>query len=160
MIEYDKDEVRTRRHRRVALPHEDDLLAFQRVVVLPLDLAIIHGAAQNFRLDLSVGYHPSSSVWVGLKDAYYEEASAHVHHAGFNLFPGYNDEPWIHVGAMSTFSSLNSRSSMLDEAYVLAFDRYPERLQAAGLFPDPRRHNNNLSIDTLLSEIKKLRCMH
>lgn len=160
MIEHDQETRYRKRYPRIALPHDGDLLAYQRVVVLPLDLAVVHGAAQNFRLDLSVGYHSDSSVWTHLKDAYYEEASAHVNYAGFNLFPGFNDEPWIHVGSLSTFSATNARSAMLDECYVLAFDRSPEVLVASGLFPDPRRHSNNLTIDTLLSELKKLRSLH
>ena len=79
------------------IPPANEKLAFERVVKLPLDLAILYAAVQNFRLDLVKGFYTGIGQWHYHCVSYIQEASELLGETGANHFPGDNGLPWIQV---------------------------------------------------------------
>jgi hypothetical protein len=116
-----------------------DKLAYERVVRLPADLAVVYSAVQNFRLDLAKGFHHSLDVWEKIQASYFQELQELLIQQRCNHYPGNNNEPWIHVSHVGTMRQPTDRAVQLKEIFDALFARNDEKLLDSDLYPTP--HN-------------------
>lgn len=134
----------------------NEKLSIDRRVYLPFDLASVHAAAQNFRIDLAKGIHRHVREWVETKDSYLEEALHLLKDDGCNLYPGHNNEYWIH--AQETLSRIQMPSLRAARLYEL-FDGWflqnnPELLKNQD-FPCPSKVNTNIAVEKAIDVFER-----
>jgi hypothetical protein len=126
----------------------NEKLSIDRRVYLPFDLASVHAAAQNFRIDLAKGIHRHVDEWEDTKDSYLEEALRLLQEDGCNLYPGHNNEFWIHAQSGQSLIQMPSnraaRLCLLFDCWFLRDD--PELLKDPD-FPCPSKINSNLTVE-------------
>lgn len=130
--------------------------AYQRIVYLPPDLAVVYALEQNFRLDIERGIISGPDRWVYEKGPYFREAMELIGEQGSNYYPGDNDEPWLH--SVSTGQAgLTSRSG---NELMMLFDLYYERAQVENryelIIPSPQRINTPVLVSKYLVEANKI----
>lgn len=123
-----------------------DQLAFERVVYLPFDLAVLYSAAQNFRLDLAKGFHASAADWKLVQISYYEEVYELMRTDGCNLYPGENAELWIHCKTLGSFPMPTGRALTLNGIFDTLFSHPDTTLLTGEFYPNPRTCNNDLRV--------------
>lgn len=131
---------------RGKLNKNKDRLAVDRVVRLPVDLATVYAAAQNFRIDLAKGIYPSTAMWKVMKEEYLEEALELMKEQGSNLFPGDNDEPWIQLQAVGHITFPSVRAQSLVKIFDVLFSRDNTNLLKGVWFPTPESLNTDMAI--------------
>lgn len=146
----------TMRTPRRAIQRSADKLAYERVVCLPFDLATVHGAAQNFRLDVAKGIHRTYAIWADMAEDYCEEALGHIQTHGTNLYPGDNDEPWIQIVTTAQVTMPSKRAQNLAEIFTLFFERNDPALFTHAHFPKPDMDHTNYAVETWLGKVKQL----
>lgn len=149
-----------RTHSKRVRPATDEF-AFERVVCLSFDIAVVHAAAQNFRLDLAKGFHSSPSNWLEYFEDYYDEAQEVLRTYTCNHFPGNNGEPWIHL-AMSPgkLRADSSAACVLMELFNSIFSRDNLQLLDGEFYPDPRVCKDRLSIQRASDKFSKVYIHH
>lgn len=133
--------------------------AYERIVYLPLDLAIIHAAAQNFRLDFLKGVYPRADWWTVVSDDYKQEAYNELAQNGFNMYPGYNEEPWIHVSKLGPKRSHTPLQAKLESIYTVLFERNDEDIFDTSLFPTPQNAGTYNQINRLEDRVDQAEAM-
>jgi hypothetical protein len=139
--------------RRGRLNKNKGTLAYARVVGLPFDLATVYAAAQNFRIDLAKAIHPSTKVWPLVQDNYLREALECMQEQGCNLYPGDNDEPWIHVRTVGIVPIPSPRAQTLSSIFDQLFERDNTNLFKSEYFPRPEAVNSDEKIAQLKVKI-------
>jgi hypothetical protein len=138
----------------------DEKLSIDRRVYLPFDLATVHAAAQNFRIELAKGTHRYLDEWELYKSSYLSEALEYMQDDGCNLYPGHNDEPWIHVGHSYGLIQMPSlRASDLVDLYECWFVMNDESLLKCEDFPCPTKINSAATIEAAANRFDQ-RFMH
>lgn len=166
------DEVVDRGKKQGILKPVTSRLACDRVIHLPFQMAVVYSAAQNFMLDLVKGIHPHMRDWRHLQYSYLYEAEHLLTTEGANLYPGENDEPWIHkqyvtgnyqVGARMLVTPQDEEDDVtfpLKMCFAVLFNKNDDRWLNSELFPDPEIHNTYEKIQSLSNEINKVLVHH
>lgn len=146
------------KRRIIGLPN--DQLAFDRIVYLPFDLATVYAAEQNFRMDVAKGCHHNLAVWEDVQHSYLEEALQILKDQACNLFPGNNDEPWIHVNTIGLLKMPSQRGAALMGILNVLFSKGDVDLLKDKLFPHPRVVNHDRMIGQLTTAVNARFCFH
>jgi hypothetical protein len=121
---------------------EDYLLAYETLVYLNSDFAIVYSAVQNFLADYEKGFQKKLSDWSARFGDYIAEAADNIKNDGFNFYPGYGQGVWIHCRDPFTtpiyYPSI--RSQKLLEYFIRLFSRDDPELLLTSLMPDPQIH--------------------
>jgi hypothetical protein len=137
----------------------DERLSIDRRVYLPFDLAIVHGAMQNFRLDLAKGMHHYLDDWLLYKSNYLSEALGYMKDDGCNLYPGHNSEWWIHTErTCGVLRMPTDRSVRLLDLFDMWIDMDDPELLKSDDFPCPTKINSNLAIDKATKAFERRFC--
>jgi hypothetical protein len=148
--------VRRRRAKSKVSTSSPEELAFERIVFLPMDLAVVYSAAQNFRLDVAKGCHTDiKHAWKQYWESYYYEAKETLLAVYCNHFPGNNPEPWIHLRQYGLVAYDSVRAEELLEIFRLIFERNDSELFSSQLYPDPRTSNDGIKIHRLNEKVKQ-----
>jgi hypothetical protein len=136
------------------------VIACDRVVPLPFDLATVYTAAQNFRIDLAKGYHTRPSDWVLVQASYMQEALEVLQEQGCGLYPGENNEPWITVRVVGNVPMPSPRAMSLSLIFTFLFVRNDVSLFTSKYFPHPAKINTAEAIKDLQTEINSVFVYH
>lgn len=152
--------LRYRGRKRGKIAPATEQLACDRIVYLPLDLAVLYSVVQNFRLDLAKGYHTSMTQWRQVEASYFREVQEAFEEDGFNHFPGDNAEPWIHLRTISTLIQPTARVLRLKQVFDEIFSRDDESLLDGELYPTPFNCVTNMQIDAFYLRMQQQMQMH
>jgi hypothetical protein len=138
-----------------------DLLAIDRRVYLPFDLATMHAAAQNFRMDVVCGIHRYLDEWEENQSSYLSDALAYMKEDGCNMYHEDSDEPWIQVDrSFGIVPMPSNRAQILLALFGYVFAMNDSTLLRSEYYPCPRIANSGIAIQTAMDRFQKAFCHH